>query len=105
VSKFRVARGCNNFRVNLSEILGFFTELNDFRWTDEGEIQRVEKEHQPFASIVRKFEGLELGTNQGVALKSRSFGTNMSVVMCMMMIIAVEADLSGVQSWYQRWFS
>lgn len=43
-----VYRSSNNLTAKLAEFLGMFTEGDDLRGTDEGEVQGIEEQHNIF---------------------------------------------------------
>jgi hypothetical protein len=60
VGKFAIDADADDFGVELEELIGAVGEGEDFSGADEGEIEGVEEEDEPFSLVVFEGEGLEL---------------------------------------------
>ena len=56
----RIDGAAHDLAVVLPEGFSMVAELNDFGWADEGEVERVEEEQQPFRFVVVEGDFFEL---------------------------------------------
>mmetsp|Transcript_9288 Transcript_9288/g.32791 ORF Transcript_9288/g.32791 Transcript_9288/m.32791 type:complete len:271 (-) Transcript_9288:27-839(-) len=69
----RVGADRSHFGSDLVELLHGFGEGHDFRGTHEGEVERIEKQHQPFPTVIVQGKLHELLVDHGLGTEARSW--------------------------------
>lgn len=72
----RVGRGGQNHSVDGLELFGALREGDDLGGADEGEVERVEEQHDVLALVVGQRHVDELSVNDGLGLELRGWLAN-----------------------------
>lgn len=73
VAEVAVGRAGNQLATDFTEFSNTIGERNDLGWTNEGEVQWIEEEHQVFAFVLAQIDFFEFTVNDGGAGKSWSW--------------------------------